>query len=652
MSIPTDKLQDVSFLKGGGEMGRLIRSKEWSRTPVGNVFEWPQSLRTTLSIILHSRFPMFLFWGPELICFYNDAYRPSLGNDGKHPAILGVKGKEAWAEIWHIIKPLIDQVMNTGEATWSEDQLIPIYRNSTIEKVYWTFSYSPVIDESGKPAGVFVTCMETTSKVMNEKEQLIVRKQLEEAELRMLLAVEAGKLGMFDRNFITDEVINSPRLLEMYGLTNKTTAQDFINAMHPDDIPLRNEAVKKAIETSELNYEFRVIWSDQSIHWIRMQGSVIYDEDKRPLRCVGVAQDITEQKQAIHTIQEAEKKFRNLVMNAPVPTAVFKGEDMVIELANEEVLNLWKKDSSVIGKPILLAIPEMQGQPFFAVMQEVYNTGKPWEGRRIPAFVEKDGVIKEGYYNLLYKALYDNTGTITGLICMGYDVTDQVKHEQQKDDFIKMASHELKTPVTTVKGYIQLLLSKYAETNDSILAGSLAVIEKQISKLGKLLTDLLDVNKLETNRFQVNKEMFLIETLLNDIAEDFRIIATHAIELDFEPGMFVYADKDRITQVLLNLLANAIKYSPGANKVIIKTRQQDDNVIITVQDFGIGILTRDHQNIFDRFYRVEGEDEKTIPGFGIGLFIVKELVELHQGKVWVESEKGIGSSFHVMLPTV
>ncbi|MFC3365314.1 hypothetical protein ACFOG5_19235 [Pedobacter fastidiosus] len=139
------------FLKGGGEMGQLIREYPWASTELGSPEQWPQSLKTTLSILIQSKFPMFLWWGPELICFYNDAYRPSLGNEGKHPLILGIRAIEAWPEIWDYIKPLIDQVLSGGEAVFNEDLLLPIYRNGEMENVYWTFSYSPVIDESGKP---------------------------------------------------------------------------------------------------------------------------------------------------------------------------------------------------------------------------------------------------------------------------------------------------------------------------------------------------------------------------------------------------------------------------------------------------------------------------------------------------------------------
>ncbi len=134
--------KSLKFLSGGGEMGALMRAYNWESSPVGSTNQWPQSLLTTLGILLNSKFPMFLFWGPHHVCFYNDAYRPSLGNEGKHPGILGKKGEEVWPDIWHTIKPLIDQVMAGGEATWIEDQLIPIFRNGKMEDVYWTFSYS------------------------------------------------------------------------------------------------------------------------------------------------------------------------------------------------------------------------------------------------------------------------------------------------------------------------------------------------------------------------------------------------------------------------------------------------------------------------------------------------------------------------------
>ncbi|MEO6838324.1 MAG: hypothetical protein ABI261_05055, partial [Ginsengibacter sp.] len=135
--LPKEKFP---FLAGGGEMGKLISKKDWSKNEVGPIESWPSSLRITLGIILHSRFPKFLWWGPQLISFYNDAYRPSLGENGKHPDILGMPAKDAWPEIWDIIKPQIDHVLSGEGATWNEEMLLPIFRNGKIEDVYWTYS--------------------------------------------------------------------------------------------------------------------------------------------------------------------------------------------------------------------------------------------------------------------------------------------------------------------------------------------------------------------------------------------------------------------------------------------------------------------------------------------------------------------------------
>ena len=149
-------------------MGEITRAFNWSDTDLGSPATWPISLRTTVANVLNSAFPMFLFWGPDLICFYNDAFRPSLGAEGKHPAV-GKKGKKIWAEIWDFIGPLLEKVVSTGEPVWMEDSLVPFYRNGKLEEIYWTFSYSPAYGDDGRIDGVLVTCVETTQRVLNVK---------------------------------------------------------------------------------------------------------------------------------------------------------------------------------------------------------------------------------------------------------------------------------------------------------------------------------------------------------------------------------------------------------------------------------------------------------------------------------------------------
>src|SRR5581483_3775032 len=157
----------ISTLSGGGEMGELMRSLDWSLTPLGPVERWPQSLRTSISICLNSRFPILIWWGPDLVKLYNDAYREILG--AKHPAAMGARGRDVWPEIWHIIGPMLASVIERGEATWSENIMLPLERKGFAEECYFTFSYSPIRDESGNVGGVFTAVTETTQQVLSER---------------------------------------------------------------------------------------------------------------------------------------------------------------------------------------------------------------------------------------------------------------------------------------------------------------------------------------------------------------------------------------------------------------------------------------------------------------------------------------------------
>ena len=184
--LATSTVASDPLFDGPGEMRALCRAFDWSSTLLGPSTAWPQSLRTTVGILLASRNPMFLWWGPELIQLYNDAYRPSFGAEGRHPRALGMPGRECWTDIWPVIGPQIEQVMTTGEPVWHEDEYIPIERNGRLEDVWWTYSYSPVRDEDGRIAGTLVVCQETTKRVVSqrEREQLLDDRRQAEESLR------------------------------------------------------------------------------------------------------------------------------------------------------------------------------------------------------------------------------------------------------------------------------------------------------------------------------------------------------------------------------------------------------------------------------------------------------------------------------------
>jgi PAS domain-containing protein len=159
---------------GNSEMAILMRSLDWSQTSLGEPSGWSQSLKTVLSILLSSQHPIFLWWGEELIQFYNDAYRPILGTT-KHPQAMGQRGRECWQEIWHVIEPMIEAVMQRGEATRIQDGLLMLERNGYLEECYFNYAYSPVRDETGQVSGVFCACDETTKRVLGERQLRTLR---------------------------------------------------------------------------------------------------------------------------------------------------------------------------------------------------------------------------------------------------------------------------------------------------------------------------------------------------------------------------------------------------------------------------------------------------------------------------------------------
>jgi PAS domain S-box-containing protein len=254
---------------------------------------------------------------------------------------------------------------------------------------------------------------------------------------------------------------------------------------------------------------------------------------------------------------------------------------------------------------------------------------------------------------------YNSEGVFDGFIGSCIDIHEMKLLEQRKDDFIRMASHELKTPITSIKGYVQLLLSMYREKEsgkgtipEGSVQSSLAVIDKQIVKLTRLMSELLDLSRIDTAKLDLHMIPFDLQALVKETVEDVRLTTRHTIEVNHDGAGKVYGDKDRIAQVLVNLLTNAIKYSPQGSSVKVNVDQHTNGTVsVSVSDKGIGIDLKDQEKIFERFYRVEGKNEQTYPGFGIGLFIASEIIQRHDGMISVGSEKGKGSTFTFTLPS-
>jgi signal transduction histidine kinase len=224
------RLLAEQLFAGSGELAGLIRTMDWSTTPLGPVEAWPQSLRTAVSICLGSRHPIVLWWGPERWMFYNDGYRRMLG-ESKHPQFLGRPGQECWAEIWDIIGPMMSQVIETGEATWSEDLFLPMLRFGYLEETYFTFSYSPIRDERGRPSGIFNACTETTGRVLADRRMRVLRQMAVEARtvheaagLCAEILASNPKDVPFGLVYLSDETGNVLSLAAQTGLPPGTPA--------------------------------------------------------------------------------------------------------------------------------------------------------------------------------------------------------------------------------------------------------------------------------------------------------------------------------------------------------------------------------------------------------------------------------------------
>ncbi|NCD69589.1 PAS domain S-box protein [Mucilaginibacter agri] len=246
---------------------------------------------------------------------------------------------------------------------------------------------------------------------------------------------------------------------------------------------------------------------------------------------------------------------------------------------------------------------------------------------------------------------YNEAGKFSGYIGACVDITEQKQLQNQKDEFIGIASHELKTPVTSIKAYAQVLEAMFLKSGDERKAAMLVKMNNQIDRLTSLIGDLLDVTKIQSGRLQFNDTWFDFNQLLLELVEDLqRTTERHQIIPELQPIGSVYADKDRIGQVLTNLVTNAIKYSPDADKIIVKAKVVDGEVSVCVEDFGIGISHDKKDKVFEQFYRVSGDKQHTFPGLGLGLYISSEIVKREGGRIWVNSVPGQGSTFCFALP--
>lgn len=374
-------------------------------------------------------FSAALFSGDDLVI--EMANEASLKLWGKDSSIIGKKLLEGIPEVkdQHLYQILRD-VYATGETYEGNERSVYIEIGGMLKKHYVNLVYKPVRDEDNKIMGVLGVGYDVTDQVTS-------RLKLQELEERTRLAIESTGLGTFDLNYKTGDIFTSERFGEIFGYTEPRPRSDYIARVHPEDRARREAAQQKALKTGKLFYEVRLLMPDGSIRWVRINGAVIFDEARSPVRLIGTVLDMTDEKQAISKLQESEERFRTLITETPeVGVGLYLGREIRIQYVNDVMLHFWGKDHSVIGKTMLQALPELEGQPFLEQLDQVFTTGVPFTGKGVAAWLESGGKLNKRYFNYTYKALRDRSGEIYAIHHMAVDVTEQVinKLEVEKNE--------------------------------------------------------------------------------------------------------------------------------------------------------------------------------------------------------------------------
>jgi two-component system CheB/CheR fusion protein len=402
------------------------------------------------------------------------------------------------------------------------------------------------------------------------------------------------------------------------------------------DVPIRN---------FEVNHEF------PGIGW----KSMLVNAHKFPLRegnnslILLAVQDITDRKQMEETLKDNEERFRLLIQNASDIITVFDREGTI------------KYESSAIETVLGYSPSERIGRNI-SMDSMVHPDDRDLRLGLLKAAIERPGENISGEFRMLHKdggyrtidAIFRNLldhKKINGILANYRDVTDRKMFELQKDEFIGIASHELKTPVTSIKAYVQLLESMFIEAEDSKSAQLLSKMNTQVDRLTALIVDLLDFTRIEGGHLKFKKETYSLNELVSEVVEENQRINTQQpIERKLAKDVFLTGDRFRTGQVLTNLVSNAMKYSGKNKKVIVKTKVNKQDVIVSVEDSGIGIEPKLLDRVFDRFFRITQTSLNTYPGLGLGLYIAAEFIKRQGGKIWATSAKNKGSTFFFSLP--
>ena len=352
----------------------------------------------------------------------------------------------------------------------------------------------------------------------------------------------------------------------------------------------------------------------------------------------------------LYTLKSADKSYRVFIEQMNEGALTINEQNTIIYSNSRFAKQLNLPLEKVIGFDLLQLMPPAFMDTVSTLLARARETGESKdeivipgpEGKTLPLLLSLNSINLEGS-NAISIIVTD--------LSLQKESQQQKKVMDKKDEFISIASHELKTPVTSIKGYVQLLRHNFEQEGHTEAADMLGKVDTQINKLTSLIGDLLDVKKMENGQLQYNQDSFdFNELVMETIEETQRVIGSHIIKYTLEESATITGDRNKIGQVITNLIDNAAKYSPGDSDIIIKTSLDKKNIRLSVRDFGIGIPIEQQEKVFDRFFRVNRENDITYAGLGLGLYISAEIIKRHMGTLSVESAPGKGALFYFDLP--
>ncbi len=685
---------------GNGEVAKLIRNFSWSRTALGPIEQWPQSLITAVNMILQSPVPLVILWGHDGYMIYNEAY--SVLASKRHPEILGNKVVKGWPEIADFNRNVMHECL-AGKTLSYVDQKLTLNRNRLHEEVWFDLNYSPIIDESGKPNGVLAIVVETTERVLAEKRQhraeealLAEREHLQSLLQRApaMIAVLQGKDLMFEMankrlvdTFLRGKDVTGKPLLEVMPELKGQDAIKRLGRVLKTGQPYVGELQVKLDRHADGKPEKAYFSVSFLPNGIRTDG--------KPDGVFIHAVEITDQ---VVSLREAERLSAQLqAVIDSLPDGVY----LAMRNAPDKIAHINQRGAEVLGYDSPDQVPREISELHAQVAMQ-YSRGK---GKKVTVndsallngmsgkSVQRIGV--EVYNHITGRRLIirtagspirDKKGNIIGSVAVNTDLTKVynlqekiqkaviqrrlltattrllVEQNEQltqlnatKDEFIALTSHQLRTPATGVKQYVGMLLQGFAGSLTPVQEEYLEKAFESNERQLLIIDEILRVARLDMGRTKVRKEACdiakLTRSVLEEQADKFNERGLQLL-LDFPVKPIVaQVDPIQLHMAIGNLVDNAIKYTPDQRKIWVRLRQVDNSAVtIDVRDQGVGIAEKDYDKLFLKFSRIHNPQSVAVGGSGLGLYWTKRIIELHGGEITVRSKSGRGSTFSVRLP--